>query len=302
MNKLSLNISYPINKFLRFEVSPFISINKFYDLDYRVLNSSPPPFTFYEKTKFSGYFVNILYDNTNKIGMNLETGSKIKVSLGNYISKANENNNFKDFSIDFIHHQKIVNNIILSSRIFYGNSYGNNPFKYLVGGIQNSIINTKEDKGINDPLAVYNGNNNTNFLYSKYLNLRGYNLKKFDGYKALVLNTELKIPLIKTVIGKSITSKFLNNLQLIGFFDLGSSWNINSPFSSKNDVNTWYIREPGSVFQAEIENSKNPWLASYGFGIRSFIMDYFIKLDVAKPIEDYRLGQTKFHLSIGYSF
>ena len=31
-------------------------------------------------------------------------------------------------------------------------------------------------------------------------------------------------------------------------------------------------------------------------------MDYFIKLDVAKPIEDYRLGQTKFHLSIGYSF
>jgi len=302
MNKLSLNISYPINKFLRFEVSPFISINKFYDLDYRVLNSSPPPFTFYEKTKFSGYFVNVLYDNTNKIGMNLETGSKIKVSLGNYISKANENNNFKDFSIDFIHHQKIVNNIILSSRIFYGNSYGNNPFKYLVGGIQNSIINTKEDKGINDPLAVYNGNNNTNFLYSKYLNLRGYNLKKFDGYKALVLNTELKIPLIKTVIGKSITSKFLNNLQLIGFFDLGSSWNINSPFSSKNDVNTWYIREPGSVFQAEIENSKNPWLASYGFGIRSFIMDYFIKLDVAKPIEDYRLGQTKFHLSIGYSF
>ena len=108
--------------------------------------------------------------------------------------------------------------------------------------------------------------------------------------------------MIKTVIGKSITSKFLNNLQLIGFFDLGSSWNINSPFSSKNDVNTWYIREPGSVFQAEIENSKNPWLASYGFGIRSFIMDYFIKLDVAKPIEDYQIKSTKYHISFGYSF
>ena len=105
--------------------------------------------------------------------------------------------------------------------------------------------------------------------------------------------------------GPSWSKSFnLNDLLLFGvnFFDLGSSWNINSPFSSKNDVNTWYIREPGSVFQAEIENSKNPWLASYGFGIRSFIMDYFIKLDVAKPIEDYRLGQTKFHLSIGYSF
>ena len=302
MNQVNLNLSYPINRFLRFEFSPFMSINKFYDLDYRVLNTSPPPFTYYEKTNYSGYFINLLYDNTKKIGMNLEIGSKMKVSFGNYQSKANADKNFKDFSVDFIHHQKLVNNIILSSRVYYGNSFGNNPFKYLIGGIQNSFINSKEDKGINDPLLIANGGNNTNFLYSKYLNLRGYNLNKFDGFKALVINTEIKIPLIKTVIGKSITSKFLNNLQLIGFFDLGSSWNINSPFSKKNDVNTWFIREPGSVFQAEIENSKNPWLASYGFGLRSFIMDYFIKLDIAKPIEDYKLGQTKFHLSLGYSF
>ena len=301
-NEFRLNLSYPINRFLRFELSPFMSINKFYDLDYRVLNSSPPPFTYYERTNYSGYFLNLLYDNTKKIGMNLEIGSKMKVSFGNYQSKSSEDKNFKDFSVDFIHHQKIVNNIILSSRIYYGNSFGNNPFKYLVGGIQNSLINSKEDKGINDPLIISNGGNNTNFLYSKYLNLRGYNLKKFDGFKALVINSEIKIPLIKTVIGKSVTSKFLNNLQLIGFFDLGSSWNINSPFSKKNDVNTWFIREPGSVFQAEIENSKNPWLASYGFGLRSYIMDYFIKLDIAKPIEDYKLGQTKFHLSLGYSF
>ena len=301
-NEFRLNLSYPINRFLRFELSPFMSINKFYDLDYRVLNSSPPPFTYYERTNYSGYFLNLLYDNTKKIGMNLEIGSKMKVSFGNYQSKSSEDKNFKDFSVDFIHHQKIVNNIILSTRIYYGNSFGNNPFKYLVGGIQNSLINSKENKGINDPLVISNGGNNTNFLYSKYLNLRGYNLKKFDGFKALVINSEIKIPLIKTVIGKSITSKFLNNLQLIGFFDLGSSWNINSPFSKKNDVNTWFIREPGSVFQAEIENSKNPWLASYGFGLRSYIMDYFIKLDIAKPIEDYKLGQTKFHLSLGYSF
>ena len=53
---------------------------------------------------------------------------------------------------------------------------------------------------------------------------------------------------------------------------------------------------------AKIENSKNPWLASYGFGIRSLITDYYIKLDIAKPIEDYTIGKTKIHFSIGYSF
>ena len=301
-NELRVNISYPLSNYLRIEASPFLSFNKFYDLDYRVLNSSPPPFNFYEKTNFRGYLINILMDNTNKLGMNLEIGTKMKLVFGNYLSSKNKDKDFKDFYVDIIHHQRLFNNIIFSSKIFYGNSFGNNPFKYLVGGIKNSVINTKEDKGINDPLLIQNGGNNSNFLYSRFLNLRGYNLKKFDGYKALVLNTELKIPLLKTMIGNSITSNFLNNLQLIGFFDIGSSWNVNSPFSSKSDVNTWLIQDPGSVFQAEIENSKNPWLASYGFGIRSFFMDYFIKLDIAKPIEDYRIGQTKVHLSLGYSF
>ena len=301
-NELRFNISYPISNYLRIEASPFLSFNKFYDLDYRVLNSSPPPFNFYEKTNYRGYFINVLMDNTNKLGMNLEIGTKMKLVFGNYLSSKNRDKDFKNFYVDIIHHQKLFSNIIFSSKIFYGNSFGNNPFKYLVGGIKNSLINTKEDKGINDPLLIQNGGNNSNFLYSKFLNLRGYNFKKFDGYKALVFNTEIKIPLIKTMIGNSITSNFLNNLQLIGFFDMGSSWNVNSPFSSKSDVNTWLIQDPGSVFQAEIENSKNPWLASYGFGIRSFFMEYFIKLDIAKPIEDYRIGQTKFHISLGYSF
>ena len=79
MNQLNLNLSYPLNRFLRFEFSPFISVNKFYDLDYRVLNTSPPPFNFYEKTNYSGYFINLLFDNTKKIGMNLELGSKMKI-------------------------------------------------------------------------------------------------------------------------------------------------------------------------------------------------------------------------------
>ena len=112
----------------------------------------------------------------------------------------------------------------------------------------------------------------------------------------------MRVPVIKTLIGSSVSSSFLNSLQIAGFFDLGSSWNINSPFSNKSDVNTWIIKEPGSVFQAEIENSKNPWLASYGISVRSFISDYYVKIDLAKPIEDYQIKSTKFHISFGYSF
>lgn len=301
-NRINLNISYPISKFSRFEISPFIATHKFNDLDYRIFNNTPPPFTYYEKDNFYGYFFNFKFDNIKSVSSNLEEGSRINLSFKNYVSTNNKDKSFKNLTFNVSHHQRISENLFFASKIFYGNSFGNNPFKYFLGGVKNSLSNTSEDKGINDPLRVVNGNNNNNFIFGEYINLRGYNFNKFDGHKVLTLNSELRIPLLKFISGKSLSSSFLNSLQLVGFFDLGSSWNVNSPFSKNNDVNTWIIKEPGSVFQAEIENSKNPWLASYGFGLRSFITDYYIKLDIAKPIEDYQIGNTKYHISFGYSF
>ncbi len=298
-NQFNFNVSYPISKFSRFEFVPFYAIYKYNDLDYRVFNNTPPAFSFFEKNIFHGYFINFKFDNTKKILTNLEEGTKLKLSFKNYISK---NRNFKNLTLNISHHQPISENIVLSSKVYYGNSFGDNPNKYLLGGIKNSLINTFDEKGINDPLLVTNGYNNYNYIFGEYVDLRGYNFNKFDGYKVLVLNTELRIPVVKSITGTNVSSSFLNSLQVAGFFDLGSSWNINSPFSNKSDVNTWIIKEPGSVFQAEIENSKNPWLASYGISLRSFIADYYVKIDIAKPIEDYQIKNTKYHISFGYSF
>lgn len=298
-NQFNFNISYPISKFSRLEIAPFFAIYKYNDLDYRIFNNTPPSFSFYEKNKFHGYFLNFKFDNTNKIQSNLEEGTRLQLSFKNYISK---DRNFKNIIFDLSHHQPITNNIVFSSRVFYGNSFGENPNKYLLGGVKNSLINSFDDKGINDPLLISNGYNNYNYIFGEYIDLRGYNFNKFDGYKVLVLNTELRVPVVKALVGSTVSSSFLNSLQIAGFFDLGSSWNVNSPFSNKSDVNTWIIKEPGSVFQAEIENSKNPWLASYGLSIRSFISDYYVKIDLAKPIEDYQIKSTKYHISFGYSF
>ena len=300
-NQVNFNISYPISEFSRFEIAPFYSTYKFNDLDYRIFNNTPPSFLFYEKNNFYGYFLNFIFNNINKISYNLEKGTKLKVSFKNYQTE-NDAKTFKNFSVDLSHHQPISENIIFSSRLYYGNSFGENPYKYMLGGVKNSLIRKFEDKGVNDPLLVSNGFNNYNFIFGEYINMRGYDFNKFDGYKVLVLNSEFRIPLVKALTGLNVSSSFLNSLQVAGFFDLGSSWNTNSPFSNKSDVNTWIIKEPGSVFQAEIENSKNPWLASYGISLRSFITDYYVKIDIAKPVEDYQVKDTKFHISFGYSF
>ena len=72
-------------------------------------------------------------------------------------------------TFDISHHQRISENLFFASKIFYGNSFGNNPYKYLLGGVKNSLFTNMEKKGINDALFVSNGFNNVNFLFGEFL-------------------------------------------------------------------------------------------------------------------------------------
>ena len=62
------------------------------------------------------------------------------------------------------------------------------------------------------------------------------------------------------------------------------------------------IKEPGSPFQAEIQNFKNPWLSGYGAGLRTVLLGYYMKFDIAWPIENYEVGKPKFYVTLGYDF
>jgi outer membrane protein assembly factor BamA len=88
----------------------------------------------------------------------------------------------------------------------------------------------------------------------------------------------------------------------VGFYDIGSAWTSGSPFSKENDQNTEIIKNEGSPFQATIQNFKNPWLQSYGFGIRTVLLGYYMKFDFAYPIDDYQVTSLKFRVSLGYDF
>ena len=294
--------SYPISRYSKIEISPFYLNSSFNDLDYRVINSTPLPYVIESKNNYLGFKSNFTFDNTKKIGMNLEQGTKFKLQINNFHSTNNKKNNFNNFSVDFRHYQKISKEITFATRLYYGNFFGNNPKNYLLGGLKNSLFSKKEEKGSNDPLKIFNGYDNSNILFTEFVNLRGYNFNKFHGNEVLAVSSELRIPIIKYLFNRPISSSFLENLQLISFFDIGSSWTGKSPFSTGNNINVWIINEPGSVFEAEIQNSKNPWLSSFGWGLRSLIMDYYVKIDFAKPIEDYKVGKPKLHFAIGYSF
>ena len=301
-NSIYFVSSYPISKFSRIEISPEYKYSQFNDLDYRVLNTTPIPHLTESKFNYIGIKTRIIFDNTKKIAMNLQQGTKLKFGFENYNSLKATQNNFNKFYFDINHYQKIHKEITLASKLYYGNFFGNNPKYFLLGGVKNSLFSKKEENAKYDPLSISSGIDNSNVLFTEFHNLRGYNYNKFQGNQILKFTTELRVPIIKYLFNREVSSSFLQNLQLISFFDIGSSWSGKSPFNTENSINIWVINDPGSVFDAEVVNSKNPWLSSFGWGIQSLIMDYYVKIDFAKPIEDYKVGKPKLHFSIGYSF
>jgi outer membrane protein assembly factor BamA len=123
--------------------------------------------------------------------------------------------------------------------------------------------------------------------------LRGFDYSTFNGENAMLFNVELRVPLIRYLAQGPITSNFLRNLQFIGFYDIGSAWTGPSPFATENSVNTEILTSGSSPFSARIQNYKNPWLSSYGFGARTVLLGFYVKLDVAYPVEDYQVKDPK---------
>jgi hypothetical protein len=85
---------------------------------------------------------------------------------------------------------------------------------------------------------------------------------------------------------KPIRSDFLNNFQIIGFGDIGTAWNGPSPYSDDNSLNTTYIGAQGNPITVILKNQREPIIGGYGFGLRSRILGYFVRVDWAWGVED----------------
>jgi len=115
-----------------------------------------------------------------------------------------------------------------------------------------------------------------------------------------VLNAELRVPLVRALADGPINSNFFRNMQLTAFYDIGTSWSGKPPFSSNTAVS--YDVIVGGPFQAEIKNYLNPWLYSYGCGLRTMLLGYYVKFDVAWPVEDYTVSDPRLFVTLGFDF
>ncbi|QSE97934.1 TolB-like translocation protein [Fulvivirga lutea] len=301
-NSIELGASIPFNTKTRFSLKPFYTFTVFENLLPRTLAPpSGPTFLPVENEDYIGGAAEFVFDNSIINGMNLIEGSRAKISLKHYESLNNKERSFSNFKADLRHYQKLHREIVLAFRGFYGTFFGRAPKTYLLGGVDNWILRDQNEDGRDNPLQNDSERTNPDLLFVEYATaLRGFDYAEFYGNNVLMFNAELRVPIVRYLSGGPISSNFFRNLQFTGFFDIGSAWSGKSPFSDDNSISNVTIEEGG--FQIDLRNFQNPWLYSYGVGFRTMILGYYMKLDVAWPVEDFVTQDVRYQVSLGYDF
>lgn len=303
LNRIEVSASLPISDRIRFTVKPFGALARSVSLGEANYPSTPPTGDPVNNW-YGGFKSEVVYDNSVSTGLNLIEGTRAKISFQHTQGLQNADLSFSQASIDVRHYQKIYKEIVFAVRGFGGTFFGNAPKTYLLGGMDNWFFNKartngKSSTGEPNPLG-YPGQMQDLLFVEFATSLRGFDYATLFGNSVLMGNAEFRVPLIRALSSGPITSNFLRNMQFIAFYDIGTSWSGKPPFNSQNSVS--YEEVVGGPFKAQIKNYLNPWLYSYGVGMRTVMLGYYIKADLAWPVENYEVHKPRVFVTLGFDF
>lgn len=246
---------------------------------------------------WAGVKMEYIFDNTRPRGLNLFNGWRMKF-FGEYYRQINVDSLGKRHDLivlggDIRQYLKIHRGLIWANRLAGSTSLGTDRLCYYLGGIDNWIapkFNTNQEIK----------HSNTYAFQTIATNMRGFQQNARNGNNFVVWNSELRWPIFQYFANHPISSDFFNNFQVIGFFDLGMCWYGLNPLSEENTTNKYsFYKNPVLV---TINEKKQPVIAGYGFGLRSRIFGYFIRVDFAWGIDNYtqQNRMTTFSLSTDF--
>jgi hypothetical protein len=235
----------------------------------------------------------LTFDNTQTKTLNIYYGWKWKI-FGEYYQKiANQFNNLIVLGIDFRHYQKIDRTFIWANRLAASTSFGNSKLVYYMGGVDNWIT----PKFDNQNIVAQDQNYNYQTLAT---NMRGFSQNVRNGPSFFVLNSELRFPIIGYFAKRPLKNNFINNMQLIGFGDIGTAWLGWNPYSDENTLTKTYIQR-GPMFITVIKK-RDPLVGGFGVGLRTKLLGYFVRADYAWGVENGVIQKAVFYISLGLDF
>jgi hypothetical protein len=294
-NQVTFSASYPFSNRSRITLSPMFSSTRLIDM----FTLSTPDLT----SNYGGLRSEYVFDNTKVNGMNMMEGTRFKVRFDMQAGLSSSQESFNRLSLDFRHYQKIHRDLILAIRASGSHSAGKAPKQNIMGGMENWVGNKRDRRLQDDPLALGPGIDNRDIFFTDFAtNLRGFNLNRLSGTSYMLLNAELRVPLIKYLYRGSITSSFLRNFQVVGFGDIGTAWTGKGPFSENSSLNTTIVGADGDPFRATVTTYKNPYLSGYGVGARTTLFGFYVKFDYAWGIDNGYVNKAIPYFTLGYDF
>lgn len=247
-----------------------------------------------------------VFDNTLDVSINIKNGTRYKV-YAELIKRFNVdvetgvkigfNEGFMTVAgLDFRHYQRLDKHSILAFRLAGATSFGQEKILFILGGVDGELINIFNN---NIPIPP-----NESFVYqTPATNMRGFSRNIRNGNSFLLANTELRVPIVR-YIAPRIKSPFLQNLQVVGFFDVGTAWTGESPLSDENPLNISYFPEdqPNAPVIVRVKYYRDPIVAGYGVGVRSVIFGHFLRFDYGWGYETKAQLKPKYHISMGVDF
>lgn len=287
-------LRYPFNQVTAFRFTSQIRYDRtaYLSTDIQTLNHKD------EGNIWVGFKGELIYDNTINKAINILLGTRGKIFFESYHQTNNKFQSLYVSGIDIRHYQPIHRTFIFASRFAASNSFGKAKLIYYLGGVDN-WINVSTKVPLFDPSVLID--QTQNYIYQAVAtNMRGFSQNIRNGNNFAVLNSELRLPIIKYLTNKPIHNDFLENFQIIGFVDVGTAWTGSSPYSRQNAYNTEIVTSgPITII---IDKKRAPVVWGYGFGLRSRLLGYFVRTDFAWGVENNMIMPMIFYLSLSLDF
>ncbi|MBP9209129.1 MAG: hypothetical protein KBF37_02300 [Saprospiraceae bacterium] len=267
----------------------------------RYLSTSPG--TLFDSTDFSqqriGTRVEFVFDNALDLSLNIRTGWQFKlffeVSKRFEISPGHKARLFPGALLlagaDARYHLTLLEKSSFSHRAFAYASFGRERILYHTGGTENWLFPRYASTM---PLRTTG-----EYVYSALATeVRGHDYGARRGSSAFGYSAEIRVPVFQYF--HPWKNNLLRNFQVIAFCDAAVVWDGFLPKIEASGTTDFSSKNP--VVEVSLSYRKDPWIAGTGFGFRTSLFGYFLRVDHAWKIEDSSLRQPRWLFSLGLDF
>jgi hypothetical protein len=294
-NLYQFTIAYPLNRVrsIRFNIAlrrdkDVILANNFYTQSLKEPD---------RKVTYGLVHVEFVHDDAISPAQNIWNGLRWKIYMdwNEQLNDSRVKNGDYPYTLnlgfDARHYLPIYRNIIWAVRGAGDFSWGPEKFIYYLGGVDNWLFPKFNKANKPDPDNEY-------AFQSLAVNMRGFPQNVANGNNNLVFNSEVRAPVFTSFFNKPINNAFLRNFQVVQFVDLGTAWN--GAFGKIERPQVIYGDDPLTVRVKA--GGIGPFVGGYGFGARSVLLGYFLRLDAAWEMNGVFKGKPMWYFAMGLDF